>query len=107
MISPAPKDKSGTSRDEFKTHPRYKPFKGSSKIYKPGTIHTEIRVPFREIQLSPTVNSDNQKIPNGPVMLYDTSGPYTDSNVAVDISKGLPELRRPWIQKRGDTERLD
>ena len=100
MISPIPKNK--IDGNQFKIS--YKPLKGSTKIYKSGQLHKDLKVPFREIQLSPTINSENKEIPNDPVILYDTSGPYTDTGVHIDISKGLDELRAPWIKQRGDVD---
>lgn len=102
MISPILKDKIHLDRVNLSN----KPLKGSSKVYKSGKLHKDLRVPFREIQLSPTTDSDNKETPNDPVVLYDTSGPYTDTNVNIDISKGLEALRAPWIMQRGDVEQL-
>ncbi len=80
---------------------------GSQKVYQSGKIHKDIRVPFREVALSPTRSHDGKiTIPNAPVRLYDTSGPYTDPSVKVDITQGLPLLRRNWILGRGDVENL-
>ncbi|MDR9440246.1 MAG: phosphomethylpyrimidine synthase ThiC, partial [Halomonas sp.] len=81
------------------------PLPGSRKIYVQGS-RPDIRVPFREISLSPTRTSgaDEQ---NPPLLVYDTSGPYTDPEAEIDLRQGLPELRRAWIEARGDTERLD
>ncbi len=81
-------------------------FKGSSKVYKAGILHQDIRVPFRQIQLSPTINALNQKIDNTPLAVYDSSGPYTDQVVEIDIYQGLKDLRTPWILNRGDVEPL-
>ncbi|WP_191560474.1 phosphomethylpyrimidine synthase ThiC [Bacillus idriensis] len=69
-------------------------FDGSRKAYKIGS-REDIRVPFRKISLS----QDNE-----PVLVYDTSGPYTDSKAIIDINKGLPEIRRKWILEREDAE---
>ncbi|MCT8504391.1 phosphomethylpyrimidine synthase ThiC [Chromohalobacter moromii] len=78
---------------------------GSRKIYVEGS-RADIRVPFREISLSPTRTSgENEE--NPPLLVYDTSGPYTDPEVKVDLRKGLTELRRRWIDARDDTEFLD
>ncbi|PRY72247.1 phosphomethylpyrimidine synthase ThiC [Halomonas ventosae] len=81
------------------------PLPGSRKVFVTGT-RADIRVPFREISLSPTRTSgaDEQ---NPPLLVYDTSGPYTDPDADIDLRKGLPELRRGWIAARGDTEFLD
>jgi phosphomethylpyrimidine synthase len=68
------------------------PFPASKKIKVPGTLHPEIRVPMREIRLER----------DAPVYVYDTSGPYTDPEVRIDLKKGLEPVRRPWILGRGD-----
>src|SRR5690349_1085047 len=85
----------------------YKPLPGSQKIYQTGKIHKDIRVPFREIQQSPTVDHNNQKITNPTLRVYDTSGPYTDVDVKIDITQGLTELRKDWILNRGDVDILE
>jgi len=108
MISPSNRNQNTSRKSQSKKlHIRYKPLPGSRKVYKSGILHTDIRVPAREIRLSPTINSANQEIPNNAVVLYDTSGPYTDTDVSIDISKGLNRLRTPWIKQRGDVEQLD
>lgn len=84
----------------------YKPLPGSKKIYKKGTINKDIQVPFRQINLSATVDMKGKETPNEPLEVYDTAGPYTDPNVRVDITQGLSELRKPWIMKRNDVEEL-
>lgn len=83
------------------------PFPASGKIYVPGQLH-DIKVAMREITLTPTrLNGRNgEAVPNAPVVVYDTSGPYTDPAVDIDVRKGLPRLREPWIQQRNDTETL-
>ena len=102
MISPTQTDPIGFGTINLS----YKSLKGSSKVYRHGKIHPEIRVPFREIKLSATLDSAHNALPNDPVTVYDTSGPYSDPNVTIDISKGLTELRRPWILQRGDVDGL-
>ncbi len=82
-----------------------KPLPGSRKIYLEGS-RPDIRVPFREISLSPTRTSGADE-ENPPLLVYDTSGPYTDPAAEIDLRRGLPELRRAWIEERGDTEPLD
>ncbi len=77
-----------------------KPFPGSRKIYVEGS-RPDIRVPMREISLSPTGNEENP-----PVFVYDTSGPYTDPDSKIDLKKGLDPLRSKWIAERSDTEEL-
>ena len=62
-------------------------------------------MPFREIGLSPTRGLRGQTELNPPLRVYDTSGPYTDPAAPIDLQRGLPELRRPWILARGDYDR--
>jgi len=82
------------------------PFPNSKKIYVKGSIH-DIHVPMREISLSPTTDRfRNVTEENHPVTIYDTSGPYTDPAVAINVLKGLPKLREPWIESRRDTVQL-
>lgn len=77
-------------------------FDGSHKVYEKGS-RPDILVPKREITLSHTVTEAGD-IKNEPVRVYDTSGPYTDENVHIDVTKGLKRLRATWIEERGDTE---
>lgn len=81
------------------------PFPSSSKIYIPGNIHN-IQVAMREIQLSDTKVHGKGNRMNDPVVVYDTSGAYTDSNLKIDIKKGLTRIRESWIKDRGDVEEL-
>lgn len=81
------------------------PLPGSRKVYVKGS-RDDLRVPFREISLSATRTSGADEA-NPPLLVYDTSGPYTDPQVEVDLRRGLAELRRPWIEERDDTEWLD
>jgi len=81
------------------------PLPGSRKVYIEGS-RPDLRVPFREISLSPTKTSGADE-ENPPLLVYDTSGPYSDPEAEIDLRRGLPELRRAWIEERGDTERLD
>src|SRR5690606_20823830 len=76
----------------------------SRKIYQTGS-RPDIRVPFREITLSETPTTFGGER-NPPLTVYDTSGPYTDPSVRIDIRQGLPALRAAWIEERGDTEVL-
>ncbi len=73
------------------------PIPGSKKTYVTGGKDGALRVPFREVALEPSANEP-------PVRLYDTSGPYTDEDVKIDVYKGLPALRSEWIKARGDVE---
>lgn len=84
------------------------PLSGSKKIYVPGQLH-DIRVAMREIELSPTqhqLNGKKTSLNNESVTVYDTSGPYTDPAVEIDLKKGLHRLRESWILQRGDVEQL-
>jgi phosphomethylpyrimidine synthase len=78
------------------------PFPGSRKVYLQGP-RPDVRVPVREIALTPTAGRYGAE-ENPPVRVYDTSGPYTDPEVQIDIRRGLPPLRRPWVLERGDVE---
>ncbi len=80
------------------------PFTASEKIYAQGTS-PDIRVPFRKVTQSDTPASFGAE-KNPPLFIYDTSGPYTDPKVSIDLRLGLPALREPWIEARGDTVRL-
>lgn len=79
---------------------------GSRKVYVPGVLHN-IQVAMREISLSPTYLSNGDKEHNPPVTIYDSSGPFTDENLELDIRKGLPRLRESWILERNDVEQLE
>jgi phosphomethylpyrimidine synthase len=72
----------------------------SRKIYKSGEIHKGLRVPMREITLHPSANEP-------PLLVYDSSGPFTDTSVKIDIERGLPRMREGWITARGDVEAYD
>ncbi|MBW3131216.1 phosphomethylpyrimidine synthase ThiC [Hymenobacter profundi] len=85
------------------------PLTGSRKLYVPGQLYPHIRVAMREIMLSDTKRQFDFMNPteqNPPVTVYDTSGPYTDPNVEIDLKKGLPRLREEWILGREDVETL-
>nr|WP_097312455.1 phosphomethylpyrimidine synthase ThiC [Escherichia coli] len=84
-------------------------FPNSKRIYITGT-HPGVRVPMREIQLSPTLIGGSKEQPqyeeNEAIPVYDTSGPYGDPQIAINVQQGLAKLRQPWIDARGDTEEL-
>lgn len=80
-------------------------FPASKKVYVEGS-RPDIRVPMREITLSPT-KTETGIIENEPVRVYDTSGPYTDPDFQPDIQKGLLPLRKRWILERGDVEEYE
>jgi phosphomethylpyrimidine synthase len=76
------------------------PIVGSRKVYLDGP--GGIRVPMREVSLGPTKSFRGTEEINPPVRVYDTSGPYTDPAATIDLRRGLPELRAPWILARGN-----
>ena len=83
-------------------------YPSSHKIYVKGNMH-DIEVGMRQVTLTDTVTvTDGRTVAekNPPVILYDTSGAYSDPDIAIDITKGLPRLRQKWIEERGDTEAL-
>ncbi|MBG9768409.1 phosphomethylpyrimidine synthase ThiC [Bacillus vallismortis] len=80
-------------------------FSGSKKVYVEGSS-ADIQVPMREIALSPTTGAFGEE-ENAPVRVYDTSGPYTDPEVAIHIQEGLRPLRQKWITERGDVEEYE
>jgi phosphomethylpyrimidine synthase len=92
-------------------------FPNSKKIYVAGTLHSDIRVPFREIALAPTKSMNGEiessagaspvLLPNEPVRVYDTSGPWGDPDFHGDVTQGLPPLRAKWIRDRGDVKEID
>ncbi len=85
------------------------PFPASQKIYAPGNIHPSIRVPLRQVTQTPTRQlggTEKDAVLNPPVTLYDTSGPYTDPSVTIDIRQGLDPIRSEWIRDRNDVEDL-
>ncbi|MEQ1780847.1 MAG: phosphomethylpyrimidine synthase ThiC [Hyphomonadaceae bacterium] len=71
------------------------PLPASQKLYSPAPGFPDVLVPYREIALHPTAKEP-------PVRVYDTTGPYSDPNVAIDVHAGLPRIRTPWIAARGD-----
>ena len=85
----------------------------SKKVYVSGTIHSDIKVPFREISLSASTtvngngNGNHIEQNESSLIVYDTSGPYTDPDAKIDIREGLDPIRLPWIIGRGDVEYYD
>ena len=87
----------------------------SKKVYVNGTLHPDIKVPFREISLSPSTTVSGNGNDNGhhrendesSILVYDTSGPYTDPETKIDIREGLQPIRLPWITGREDVEYYD
>jgi phosphomethylpyrimidine synthase len=92
------------------------PLPNSKKIYVDGRLHSDIRVPFREISLAPTKSMNGHVegsagaapviLHNEPVRVYDTSGPWGDPDFHGDVTQGLPPLRAKWIRDRGDVESI-
>ena len=76
------------------------PLPSSRKTYVAGDLYPDLRVPVREIDLHPTAEEP-------PVPVYDTSGPYTDPDVAIDVERGLPRTRTAWVKERGAVEEYD
>ncbi|CDO46490.1 phosphomethylpyrimidine synthase [Bartonella henselae] len=73
------------------------PFPASRKIYQQSPLFSDVQVPLREISLT---DGSAEKSLN----IYDTSGPYTDNDIIIDITNGLPAISLPWLSKRADTE---
>src|SRR6266566_2495866 len=98
--------KSVKSVDDSKSLPN------SRKVYVSGKLNPDIRVPFREISLAPTKTMSGEiegsagaspvLLPNEPVRVYDTGGPWGDGDFAGDVEQGLPALRAKWIRDRAD-----
>src|SRR5260370_38861192 len=85
------------------------PLPASAKNHLDGKIYPFLRVPMREIQLTPTRLGNglsSRLVANAPHLVYDPSGPYTDPACQLDLRKGLEPLRLKWIQTRGDVEQL-
>ncbi|MHA4894247.1 phosphomethylpyrimidine synthase ThiC [Pedobacter sp. PWIIR3] len=84
------------------------PFPASRKVYVKGQIH-DIEVAMREVSLSETKihGRFGETEPNAAVTIYDTSGPFTDPDIDIDVKQGLPRLREPWIIAREDCQQLD
>lgn len=81
-------------------------YPNSEKFYVDGTLFP-IKVAMRRVHQYPTVKIENGKrveYPNEDIVIYDTSGPYTDPAVTIDVNKGLPRNREEWVEKRNDTE---
>src|SRR5664279_4651629 len=94
------------SKDSFEPHSSEQ-LPASNKVFVEGTIHKDVRVPMREIELTPTKSYTGAVTANAPVRVYDCSGPWGDPNFNGTSEEGLPALRRDWIMKRGDVEEHD
>jgi phosphomethylpyrimidine synthase len=95
-----------SSNGATETNGNAAPLPNSKKIYVSGSLHPDIRVPFREINLAPTKTMSGEIEVNEPVRVYDTSGPWGDASVTLDPVQGLPALRREWILARADVEEI-
>ena len=94
-----PSDKTRITRDGFPA---------SKKVYVEGEIHKDVKVAMREISLSESKAMFTKgTTKNEPITVYDTSGPYTDASVEIDVRKGIPKIREQWILDRGDVKQLD
>jgi phosphomethylpyrimidine synthase len=105
----APKHPSGLSSEHNMELSRDPISPNSKKVYVEGNLHKDIQVPFREIKLASTIIQNSAgtepiEEKNDPVLVYDTSGPYTDPDVEIDVRKGLTPIRQQWILARGDVE---
>jgi phosphomethylpyrimidine synthase len=87
------------------------PLPASRKVFIPGSVYPDLRVPMREISQTPTfvgkADGSRQPVANPPVVVYDTSGPYTDAAAQLDLTQGLPTPRHAWVLERGDVVQLD
>lgn len=79
-------------------------YPGSRRIYVPGRLYQDVRVPMREIILGDTLLPDGTAHPNDPVRVYDCSGPWGDAAYEGIAEEGLPSLRAAWIRARGDVK---
>src|SRR3954464_2228065 len=94
-------------KDSIDTQASDAPLPNSRKVYVSGSLHSDLRVPFREISLAPTKTISGAIEVNEALRVYDTSGPWGDETVELDVQRGLPPLRRDWILKRGDVEEIE
>ncbi len=79
----------------------------SEKVYLHGKIYPDIRVGVRRINLTPTIKMEKGKRvekPNEPLLVYDTSGPYSDPEIDIDLRRGIPRMRDSWIAGREGTQ---
>lgn len=91
-----------TANDLLSLHP----FPNSHKRYVTGS-REDIQVGMREIHLANTQYADGRTEPNSPLRVYDTSGPYSDPNININVYEGLAPIREAWIERRADSELLD
>jgi len=102
-MSPSP-DTTKNPDTEIRSAPLREPFPQSRKRYVEGS-KPDLRVAMREISQHPTLNAQGEVLAENPsIIVYDTSGPYTDPAMDINLEKGLPPLRARWIENRGDAE---
>lgn len=94
------------TKESFESHSG-KPLPNSTRVYVEGAIHPNVKVPMREIALSPTKSFDGRLEVNEPVRVYDTSGPWGDPSFTGTSDEGLPALREKWIADRNDVAAYD
>ena len=94
------------SKESFEPHSS-EALPNSTKIFVPGEIHPDVRVPMRQIEVTPTKTFSGAVEPNEPVRVYDCSGPWGDPNFTGTVEEGLPALREKWIRARGDVEEYE
>ena len=94
------------TKDSFEPHST-DVLPGSSKVFVPGQLHPDVRVPMRQIELAPSPSHPGAVAANDPVRVYDCSGPWGDPAFTGSSESGLPALRDHWIRRRGDVEELD
>ncbi|MBN9688865.1 MAG: phosphomethylpyrimidine synthase ThiC [Verrucomicrobia bacterium] len=93
-------------KSSFEPHSS-QPLPNSTRVYLPGRLHQDLKVPVREIELSPTKAFNGRVELNEPVRVYDCSGPWGDPGFQGTVEEGLPALRREWILRRGDVAEYD
>jgi phosphomethylpyrimidine synthase len=94
------------SKESFEPHSS-DALPNSTKVFVPGEIHPDVRVPMRQIEVTPTKTYSGAVEPNDPVRVYDCSGPWGDPNFTGTVDEGLPALREKWIRARADVEEYD
>jgi phosphomethylpyrimidine synthase len=93
------------TKDSFEPHSG-EPLPNSKKVYVDGGLHSDLRVPFREISLTPTKSFNGRVEANASVRVYDCSGAWGDPDFHGEVEQGLPPLRQPWVQTRGGIEEV-
>src|ERR1700753_1570394 len=94
------------TKDSFEPHSSEQ-LPASKRVYVEGRVHPGLRVPMREIKLSPTKLNECDVRVNKPVRVYDCAGPWGDPEFTGSVEQGLPALRRDWVLQRGDVEEYE